>query len=514
MTDGGVGRVRAAGMRFVIVARIALLAGMLLPAVAPARLPAQDKKLAKRLDTRLDAKPFDRQLWGVAVLDEKGKLLYGRNAERMFIPASNTKLVVSAVASALLAPDFTVHTSLYATGPVVDGVLQGDLVLYGRGDPSFSHRCYATDTLQSGACDRDPMLRMRALADTLVARGVRRVAGNVVGDGSYFDGAIVHPGWEGYDLNWWYAAPVSGLGFNDNAIDISYTPSGTEGEPAALAFAPDFGDVSLENRTRTVAAGAEETIDFFREPGTLHLWAEGTVQAGGRTRVESFAMPDPNLFAARALRAALAERGVAVLGGTRSTTDSTLFQVARRAPALAEVSGRPLRDWIFPILNTSQNWYAEMLLKQLGKTFGRAGSWDEGLRVERRFLIDSVGIDSTQFALSDGSGLSASNLVTPLAFTRLLRYMQRHPRWSTFAAGLPQAGNTGSLRSRFRGTPLEGKVRAKTGSISRVNSLSGYVELPGGKGLVFSIQANHHAQPSRAILAQIDSVVVDMARGR
>jgi D-alanyl-D-alanine carboxypeptidase/D-alanyl-D-alanine-endopeptidase (penicillin-binding protein 4) len=173
-----------------------------------------------------------------------------------------------------------------------------------------------------------------------------------------------------------------------------------------------------------------------------------------------------------------------------------------------------MRDWVFPVLNTSQNWFAEMLLKQLGRVYGRAGTWEGGVTVERRFLIDSVGIDSTQFALSDGSGLSASNLVSPLAFTELLRFMRRHPHWETFATGLPQSGNTGSLRNRFRGTPLEGRVRAKTGTISRVNTLSGYVELDGGKSLVFSVQANHHTQPSRAILAQIDSVVVDMARGR
>lgn len=512
MIEGGRADGRTGGRRW--MGRTALTLALLACACPPVRLSAQSKSLARRLDARLDAKPFDRQLWGVAVVDEKGKLLYGRNHDRMFIPASNTKLVVSAVASALFAPDYTVRTSLYATGPVVDGVLQGDLVLYGRGDPTFAHRCYATDTTAAGACDRDPQQRMRALADTLVARGVRSVSGGVVGDGSYFDGALVHPGWEGYDLNWWYAAPVGALGYNDNSIDITYTPAGAEGQPAALSFTPDFGDVTFENRTRTVAAGAEETIDFFREPGTLHVWGEGTVQLGGRTRTEYFAMPDPNLFAARALRAALAERGVAVTGGTRSTTDSTLYQVVRRAPAIAEVSGRPLKDWIFPILNTSQNWYAEMVLKQLGKAYGRGGSWDEGIKVERRFLIDSVGVDSTQFALSDGSGLSASNLVSPLAFTQLLRFIRRHPRWPTFAAGLPQSASTGSLRSRFRGTPLEGKVRAKTGSISRVNTLSGFVELDGGKGLVFSIQANHHTQPTRAILAQIDSVVVDMARGR
>jgi D-alanyl-D-alanine carboxypeptidase/D-alanyl-D-alanine-endopeptidase (penicillin-binding protein 4) len=491
-----------------------LLAATVLSLCVSLPMFAQSRQLSRRLDTRLDAAPFNRHLWGVAVVDEKGKLVYGRNADRMFIPASNTKLVVAAVASALFSPDFSVKTSVYASGPIMNGVVQGDLVLYGRGDPTFSRRCFATDTLRAGVCDRDPAERVRALADTLSARGVTSIAGDIVGDGSYFDGAVVHPGWEAYDLNWWYAAPVSGLGFNDNAIDITYAPGGREGEPATLGFTPDFGDVSLENRTRTVPAGAEETIDFFREPGTMHVWGEGSVQLGGRTRTEYFALPDPNLFAARALRVALAARGISVVGATRSTTDSTLYQGVRRTPALADVSSRPMRDWIFPILNTSQNWYAEMVLKQLGKAFGRAGSWEEGVKVERRFLIDSVGIDSTQFALSDGSGLSASNLMSPLAFTQLLRFIRKHPHWDTFAAGLPQSGNTGSLRNRFRGTPLEGKVRAKTGSISRVNTLSGFVELDGGKGFVFSLQANHHTQPTRAILAQIDSVVVDMARGR
>jgi D-alanyl-D-alanine carboxypeptidase/D-alanyl-D-alanine-endopeptidase (penicillin-binding protein 4) len=189
-----------------------------------------------------------------------------------------------------------------------------------------------------------------------------------------------------------------------------------------------------------------------------------------------------------------------------------LYHAARQTESLAEVSSRPLRDWIFPILNTSQNWFAEMTLKQLGRQFGTAGSWAEGLRVERRFLIDSVGVDSTQVALRDGSGLAASNLVSPLAFTKILRFIRHHPRFETFRAGLPHAGERGSLRTRFLGTPLAGMVRAKTGSIARVNTLSGYIELPTGRVLTFSVQANHHALPSRTILAQIDSIVVEMAK--
>jgi D-alanyl-D-alanine carboxypeptidase/D-alanyl-D-alanine-endopeptidase (penicillin-binding protein 4) len=495
----------------------ALAAVAILQLLTPARLPvaaAQSSAFRKKVDARLDAAPFNRQLWGIALVDEKGKLLYDRNADRLFIPASNTKLVVSAVAAALLPPDFTVRTSVYAAGPVVNGVVQGDLVLYGRGDPTFGIRCFAVDTLVPGACETDGSSQLRALARALRQAGVTSVSGDLVGDGSYFEPTMIHGAWESYDLNWWYAAPVSGLGFNDNSIDIVYSPADSTGRPARVAFTPDFGDVVLENRTRTTQRGGEETIDFFREPGTLMVRAIGEVPAGGRTRTEHFALPDPNLFTARAFRAALAEVGISVQGGTLSTTDSTAFELARRGVALAEVTSRPLRDWIFPILNTSQNWYSEMLLKQLGRQFGRGGSWEEGLKVERRFLIDSVGIDSTQFALSDGSGLAASNLVSPLAFTQLLTFMRKHPRYATFENGLPLSGKRGSLRTRFIGTPLEGRVRAKTGSISRVNTLSGYIEMPDGKTYIFSVMGNHHALPGSKMLGQIDSVVVDLSRAR
>ena len=471
------------------------------------------KDLKHRLDSRLDAPPFNRQLWGVAVVDESGRVLYGRNENRLFVPASNTKLVVSVVAAALLPPDWKVKTSLYG-GPVVGGVLQSDLVLYGRGDPTMDRRCYAADSTAAGACETDPFTRLRQLADALRAKGVRAIHGDIVGDGSYFEPTLVHPNWEAFDLNWWYAAPVSGLGFQDNSVDFDWVPGAAPGAPAVITMNPNLGDITLENRTVTVPPGGESDIGdrFFRQPGTLDIWAEGTVALDNPRRTDSFALPDPNLYAARALRQVLGEAGIAVLGTTRSTTDSALYATVRATAPLAEVASRPLRDWIFAILNTSQNWFAEMLLKQLGRQFGKGGSWPDGLDFERRFLIDSVKIDSTQFSLSDGSGLSSSNLVSPLAFTQLLRYIRRHPHYATFAAGLPQSGRVGSLRDRFIGTPLAGRVRAKTGSISRVHSLSGYIELDKGKTLTFSVEANNHAQPTRAMLAVIDSIVVEMAR--
>jgi D-alanyl-D-alanine carboxypeptidase/D-alanyl-D-alanine-endopeptidase (penicillin-binding protein 4) len=450
----------------------------------------------------------------VAVVDEKGGLLYGRNQRQLFIPASNAKIVVAAVAAALIRPDWTVKTSLYAAGPVSEGVLTGDLVLYGRGDPTFGKHCFSTDTLAEGACTTDPYVRLRELAQALRARGVREVHGDLVGDGSYFEPLQVHPGWEAFDLNWWYAAPVSALGFNDNAVDFTWRPGPAPGTPAVVDWTPDVGDVVFENRTVTVPAGGRTDIGdrFFREPGTLNVWAEGTVALNQPPGTESFAMPDPNLYTARALRQVLQEAGIAITGTTRSTTDSLRYRQARSGAALAEIASRPLRDWIFPLLNRSQNWYAELVLKQLGRQFGRAGSWAEGLAVERRFLIDSVKVDSTEFALLDGSGLASGNLLTPLAFTKILRFIRAHPRAQTFFAGLPRAGGPGSLHSRFVKTPLAGRVQAKDGSIGGVNSLSGYLQRPDGRLVTFSIQANHHTLPSRMMMAQIDSLVVEIGR--
>jgi D-alanyl-D-alanine carboxypeptidase/D-alanyl-D-alanine-endopeptidase (penicillin-binding protein 4) len=185
--------------------------------------------------------------------------------------------------------------------------------------------------------------------------------------------------------------------------------------------------------------GVRSTFDIVRGGVSGHFVAIGDVPVTGKSRTSYIAVEDPSMYTALALRQALAENGIAVLGGTRSTVDSMLFREARGTAPLAEVQSRPLRDWIFPILNTSQNWYAEMLLKELGRTQAGEGSWDAGIEVVRRFLIDSVGVDSTEVSQSDGSGLSSQNLVAPAAFLRILSYMRKHPRYEVFAAGLPRA---------------------------------------------------------------------------
>ncbi len=470
--------------------------------------------LEQRLEQLVDAPPFNRATWGIYVVDDRGRVLYQRNADRFSVPASNTKLVVTAAAAVLLPADYRVKTSLYLNGRPDGGVLYGDLILYGRGDPTWSARCYSVDTLAPGACD-STFTAIDAIADSIRARGIRRITGKLVGDGSYFEPTLIHSGWNAWDLTWWYAAPVSGLGFHDNSVDFQIAPGPAVDAPPVIGWAPDLGLITFENRARTVPAESSSTIgdNFFRSGGGWSIRAEGAVPLGKKPWTENVALPDPNLYAARALAASLARRGVAVEGGAASTTDSLAYRTVRCCGTpLLDYAGRPLPDIIFPILNSSQNWFAEMLLKILGRELQGDGSWRAGLDVERRFLIDSVRIDSTSFALEDGSGLAAGNLVTPHAFAQLLNYMHRHPKGGVFVAGLPHAGEPGSLLRRFGGTPLEGRVIAKTGSIDRVNSLSGYIEVRNGRTITFSVQANGHAVPYQQMLNQIDSVVVQIGR--
>ncbi|HEX6750564.1 MAG TPA: D-alanyl-D-alanine carboxypeptidase/D-alanyl-D-alanine-endopeptidase [Longimicrobium sp.] len=428
-------------------ARAALLYALLLATAAPAAVRAQagpnlapqgasgattaSLSLADRIDAIL-ARPANRRAdWGIEVRElATGRLLYSRNAGRLFIPASNLKLLVTSTAAHHLAPDYRYRTTVYATGPVRDGVLQGDVVLYGRGDPLISDR---GGRRRTGAWEE--------LADSLLAAGVHRVAGGVVADDSYFEPAHLRPDWKPSDLRWWYAAPVGALGYNDNAVQTR------SGEFAA------------------VPNGAEYAGGSFRD--------------------------------------VLESRGIALdRHDVRVVTDPARTDTAA---SLGSHWSDPLPEVIAPILLNSQNWIAETLLKTVGREVRGVGSWDAGIAVERDFLTRVVGIDSADFRLRDGSGLSANNGVTPRAFVQLLGYVARTPEMSVVRASLPVSGREGSLKTRL--TDLPGRVWAKTGYIGGVDSLSGYVTTWDGRTVIFSIIANRSGQTSGRMKAGIDDVV-------
>ena len=339
-----------------------------------------------------------------------------------------------------------------------------------------------------------------------------------MGDGSYFEPLTVSPSWEGFDLNWWYAAPVSGLGFNDNSVDFAWGPGADVGAPAVITMSPDLGDIAFENRTVTVPPGGESDIGdrFYRTPGTLQVWAEGTVTRDHPLQTESFAMPDPNLFTARALRQALGRRRASRSPAPRARPPIRCSisprAGARRWPRCG--LGRS-RDWVFPILNTSQNWFAEMLLKQLGRQFGKAGSWERrargGAPIPHRF--GEGGLDRVLAAGWLGTVQRQPGHAARLHPDAAIH--QGASAYATFAAGLPQSGSAGSLRTRFLDTPLARRVRAKTGSIGARQYALGV-----HRGAEADTLSHFRSRPittrsdTRTILAAIDSVVVEMAKGR
>lgn len=476
-----------------------LLAGPALPAYAQAisaagSMSTRGAELARQIEAVIDRPPFQRVQWGISVWDPAARAhLYRRDADRRLVPASNLKLVVAATAAHVLDPDYRHRTTVHAAGPLRDGVLEGDLVLYGRGDPLISGRYFESETAV-----------LDGLAEALFARGVRRVTGGVTADESWFDTAYVHRDWEKDDLLWWYAAPVGALGFNDNAIDFLVQRGRRAGEPARITPSPASGFYRFENRARTVPAGQRRTVDFGRIPGTNQVWARGDVPLDASPRMEHVAVADPAQVTGTVFREALERRGIRV-GRREVRVVSDPRRSPAGAPVLAQHLSPTLPHVIGPILGSSQNWFSEQLLKTLGKEVRGEGSWAAGLAVERAFLTRVVGIDSADFVLRDASGLSAANRITPDALVRLLEWIRTSPSGEVVRAALPVSARSGSLQRRF--TDLPGRVAAKTGYIGNVDSLSGFVKMADGRELVFSIIANGTGLPSWRMKEAIDQVV-------
>jgi D-alanyl-D-alanine carboxypeptidase/D-alanyl-D-alanine-endopeptidase (penicillin-binding protein 4) len=467
------------------------------PAGAVAQVPKDSAEFARAIAAVTDSGALARVHWGIAVRDvAAGAVIYARNADRLFIPASNQKLVVAATAAHHLDPAFRYVTAVLARGEVRGGTLQGELVIRGSGDPTIS-----------GRYEPDRLAIFRSFADSLRARGVRRIDGGVTADVSAWPPEPQHGDWQKYDLNWWYAAPTGPLGFNDNSIDFRVTPGEKAGAPARITGEPESRAFTFVNLTRTVAAGRPHTLDFDRVPGTDSIVAYGEIPLGTAARTESFAVRDPAYYAAMVLAETLARAGIEV---DPAATRVTAVQPTALQP-LFEYRSPPLPRVIGPVLQTSQNWFAEQLLKTLGREARGEASWAAGLEIETKFLRDVVALDTGFFRLRDASGLSTGNLVTPAALTQLLRYIAITPRQRIVLDALPVGGaSTGSLRSRF--TDLPGRVRAKTGSVRNVASLSGLVRTDSGRDLAFSIIVNGTGLPAGRVQGAIDEVVRILAR--
>ncbi|MGH9556309.1 MAG: D-alanyl-D-alanine carboxypeptidase/D-alanyl-D-alanine endopeptidase [Terriglobales bacterium] len=530
----------------------------------------QQQSLAARIDALLTDSEVARGFWGVDVVSlASGKTLYARNADKLFTPASSTKLFITATALATIGPDYRFRTTVETTGTVDRyGRLLGDLVLTGRGDPNLSGRTlpYRLRTERG----LPPMHVLEQLADQLVSRRIKVIDGDLIADDSYFAFERYGEGWSHEDLDRGWGAPVSALALNDNVLFVSVLPADRAGEKAFASLEPYTDYYQLDNRVVTTPAGSgPRSVTIERPAGSREILLWGSIPLDDTGYNEALALEDPADFVGQIFRRLLERRGLAVYGRVRArhsdpaapgtiriTATASAGGGAHEAlpaaaglnqPAvLAEYQSQPLFEDLRVINKVSQNLHAEILLRLLGRersgaVFSEAavvtgapgpassgagagirssgataavgagvGTIGSGLEVVRGFLTQ-CGVPPGEAVLYDGSGLSRKNLVTPRALRTLLECASRQPWFERFRDTLPVAGVDGSLAARLKETFAEGNVTAKTGSLDHVNSLSGYATTRGGERVAFVIMANNHnltrAQAEQTIDRIVEAIV-------
>ena len=489
------------------------------------RKPEDTKKLFFAIEQILSDPDIARGFWGIDVVSlDTGKQLFAINENKLFTPASNTKLFTTAAVLALIGPDYRFKTSIESLGTIDKyGRLNSDLVVVGRGDPNLSGRMlpYNLHTERRAP----PIQVLIDLADQLVAKGLKYVDGDVVADDSYYVFERYGEGWSQDDLVWEWGAPVSALTVNDNVLFVNIMPADRPGERAFLNITPYPEYYRIDNRVMTTPQGTgPRKIYINREPGSNQITFWGNMPQDDAGAGESLAIEDPADFTAKLFRSLLEQRGVTIYGRprTRHTELASMqtFSVTTIASGGGDIAGRsvpaplvlashdsqPVSDDLRVINKVSQNLHAELMLRLLGKEKGTSGSIEGGLEVLRGFLT-SADIKPDQFVFYDGSGLSRENLVSPAAVVLLLQYAYGQPWGKLFEDTLPVSGVDGSLSDRLRTPPFKGSVRAKTGSLGHVNALSGYATTTNGQIVAFSILCNNHNLPSKKAIDTIDRIV-------
>jgi serine-type D-Ala-D-Ala carboxypeptidase/endopeptidase (penicillin-binding protein 4) len=460
----------------------------------------QDTALVSDLDAIFASPVLSRALVGIRIESlTRSALLYERNGNKLVVPASNMKLLTLAVAAERLGWDHRFETRLDATGTVGNGVLHGDLVVTGAGDPSI----LAQDLASSAV--------FREWATALRQAGIRRVEGRLIGDDSAFDDDGLGAGWAWDYLTAAYAAPSGALSYNENVAVARMSPGKATGDPVRIEMLPPGHSLEVTNQVRTGPPGSMASVELIRMPGSAHLTIRGSVPAGGAVVSRQTTVDNPTRFFVEGLRGALAERGITVVGGAWDIDDlehppapPPRQLVARRESlSLAFLAGRFMKD--------SQNFYGEMLLKAIGRAPDRPGSAAAG-RQAVRATLGAWGVGADAFVMNDGSGLSRYDYVTADAIVTILKHVWNSERLrGPFLSALPVGGHDGTLDERMKGTILEGRVQAKTGTISNMRALSGYLATKSGERIAFSIIANHFTAPNAEIDAVVEKALIRVA---
>ncbi|MDB4878003.1 MAG: D-alanyl-D-alanine carboxypeptidase/D-alanyl-D-alanine-endopeptidase [Gemmatimonadetes bacterium] len=454
--------------------------------------------LRAAIDSLADAPVFSNAHLGILIVDPvTGDTLYSRNAGKLFMPASNMKILTSATALAQLGPDYRYRTTFAARGPVTDGTLQGDLLVVGRGDPSVSDHML-----------HDAMGPLRLIADSLAARGITRIAGRVVASGNAFPGSVLGYGWSYDDFEDSYSAPIDELLFNEGFSELHVRGGDRPGDPVKVEVRParSYPIVHLNAVTGPAAAPDSarrraNTLAARKDSVTWEVTLSGQISPGDTATIE-VTHHDPDVAYIAAVREALHDRGIAV-------GDAATDTLARVQP-LATLSSAPMRDILKALMKPSQNQIAEMLFRTVALEATGIGRADSASAVVQR-RIASWGVVPNEAVVRDGSGLSRYDYISPRTVVRILDAMKKSPSFVVYYDALPIAGVDGSIRNRMKGTPAENNVHAKTGSVALSRSLSGYVTTADGHMLIFSFLANNWTVSVRSVEHVQDAIAARLA---
>ncbi|WP_445251381.1 D-alanyl-D-alanine carboxypeptidase/D-alanyl-D-alanine endopeptidase [Microcoleus sp. D2_18a_D3] len=449
--------------------------------ICPGELGAQVDAIANRPE-------FSRSRWGILIQPlSSTTTLYSRDAQKYFIPASNAKLLTTAAALQKLGADFRIKTSVYSGE-------NGSLYVAGRGDPSIAEA------------------QLKSLAQQLKQRGISQV-NQLIGDDSYFQGSAVNPNWEWEDAQAGYGAPINSLIFNQNAIDLLLSPQAL-GQPLKVTFAePKLANQwQLQNNTVTVAENESEFIEVGREFYRPIIRVGGQLKVGGEPESAYVAVVNPANNFLQYFQQALVAEGIPVKQSLVASASRNLNQ------ELATVESPPLAELVRETNRESNNLYAEVLLRLLGKVTDKMplpqeDTGEMGLK-ELKTVLTQLGVNPNSYRLADGSGLSRHNLITPEALVQTLRLMANSPAASLYRQSLPIAGESGTLKNRFNNTPNRVNLQAKTGTMSGVSALSGYIEVPNYEPLVFSIIVNQSDLSTAKMRSATDEIVLLLNRLR
>lgn len=493
------------------------------PQTAPSQVKSAQEVLAlqrlqQAMESEINDARFANAFIGIEIKSVKtGESLFHQNESRNFLPASNLKLVTTAAALGTLGPDFRYTTKLFTDGEIHRGVLKGNLIIRGSGDPTFGS--------PSMFPDKDPTSIFEQWADSLEKLGIEKIEGAIVADPNYFTDDPFPEGWAVEDMPFYFATASSGLSFADNAVSVSVTPGLRSGSKALYETTPETEFFTLDNAAVTHEAKMtnkstgkdssvttvylpSNTIKVTRSSGENTISIVGSIDRGATGVHEQLSVENPPLYAATVFREMLEYRGFTITGGTLAASELDEKIDYEEAQTLFQYRSPPMSEIIKTINKKSQNFYSEQIIRTIGKEMLGKGNWDAGIVGVKNYLF-SLGIDADRIALHDGSGLSRMNLISPSDIVSLLRAMQRQQKiFPAFDSSLPIMGVDGTLSERLKGSGAMSNVHAKTGFLTGIRCLSGYVRTKDDELLAFSFMINNYTIPTREINDLQDALIL------